>query len=436
MQSNGRGSRRARYCFVHAADLHLDAPVRGISLPPEPWHTAVRDAALRAWQALVELTVERDAAFLILSGGLFGGHPPTLRACVALRDGLERLRAHRIDVFIALGPEDAAAAADLPWMAAGTTVFAPGAIATGYVMRDGRCLAAVRGTSTGPDDGARPVRDLRPLGMGLDIYVLPAPLAGGAPMWEAGPAESAGDYWALGGSPPPHLPAPAARRPPDGPWVVCPGTPQGRGLEASQLGAKGCVVVEVEDGQIADVAPVAVDHVRFVALEVDVSRCADLAAIRRRLARDLDDAAKQAARPLVAEAVLRGRLAGGLSRDRMRLEAELLSALRGGAAALAGTAASPGAVRAPAGAAWWARVRDLSVPDERPGTTLPWDLRRILAEHGEALSAPLPGSRFLAQTFGPLLRQWDAETDLAAQRELVRAATALALDALGAEGRR
>jgi hypothetical protein len=280
------------------------------------------------------------------------------------------------------------------------------------------------------------VRDLRPLGMGLDIYVLPAPLAGGAPMWEAGPAESAGDYWALGGSPPPHLPAPAARRPPDGPWVVCPGTPQGRGLEASQLGAKGCVVVEVEDGQIADVAPVAVDHVRFVALEVDVSRCADLAAIRRRLARDLDDAAKQAARPLVAEAVLRGRLAGGLSRDRMRLEAELLSALRGGAAALAGTAASPGAVRASGGSgvvgagARSQRARRAPRHDAAVGSA-PHPRRARRSAERAAAGQPIPGPDVC-----PLLRQWDAETDLAAQRELVRAATALALDALGAEGRR
>jgi hypothetical protein len=154
MQSNGRGPRRARYCFVHAADLHLDTPVQGIGLPPEPWRTAVRDAALRAWQALVELTVERGAAFLILIGGLFGGHPPSLRACVALRDGLERLRTHRIDVFIALGREDAAAAADLTWMAGGTTVFLPSAITTGYVMRDGGCLATVRGTSASRDDEA------------------------------------------------------------------------------------------------------------------------------------------------------------------------------------------------------------------------------------------------------------------------------------------
>ena len=433
MQSNGRGPRRATYCFVHAAELLLDVPVRGIPLTPEPLRTTVRDAALHAWHSLVELTIERDAEFLVLSGGLFGA-TPTLRSCVALRDGLERLRAHGIDVFIALGADDAGAVSYLPWMAAGTTVFAGDGISVGYVMRDGRCLAALRGTGAEPDEAWRLARDLRPLGMGLDICVLPTPAAGSARLWDLDQAGSAFAYWALGGSPPPSLAAPTARRPPEGPWVVCPGTPQGRGLETSQVGAKGCVLVEVEDGQIVGVAPVAVDHLRFLSLEIDVSRCADGAAIRRRLARELQDAIEDAApRALVAEAVLRGRLVGGIARDRITLETELLAELREDARVAAEDAPNGAFGTA---ASWWVRVRDHTGRDDRPGARLPWDLRRILIEHGEALSAPLPGSRFLAQTFAPLLRQWGAETDLAAQRELVRAAAALALDEICAGDRR
>jgi hypothetical protein len=128
--------------------------------------------------------------------------------------------------------------------------------------------------------------------------------------------------------------------------------------------------------------------------------------------------------------VLRGRLLAGIARDRISLEAELLTELRQDVRVAPADAPSATAAR------WWARVRDLTARDEHPGATVPWDLRRILVEHGEALSAPLPGSRFLAQTFAPLLRQWDAETDLAAQRELVRAAVALALDEICAEGSR
>ena len=49
---------------------------------------------------------------------------------------------------------------------------------------------------------------------------------------------------------------------------------------------------------------------------------------------------------------------------------------------------------------------------------------------GRALSAPLPRSRFLAETFAPLFRHYEVESDLATQRERVNEAVSLALTAL------
>jgi hypothetical protein len=202
---------------------------------------------------------------------------------------------------------------------------------------------------------------------------------------------------------------------------VCAGTPQGRGLEADHLGAKGCVVVDVEDGRIVNVAPAALDHVRFVRLEPDVGGCADAAAIRRLLRRELERSISDAGdRVAVVEAALRGRMPDGVARDRLSFEAELIADLR-----------RDSAIRG--ASLWWARVRDLTARDGRPGAVGPQPLRRIVIEQSEALGAPLPGSTFLARAFAPLLRQVDAETDLAAQRELVRDAATLALDMLSDE---
>lgn len=416
MEETDQAPRRATFCFVHAGDLHLDAPARGLALPPEPLRSALRDASLRAWHSLVELAIERRAAFLLLSGGIFAAGAPTLRACVALRDGIERLRAHGVDAFVALGPDDADATPYVPWLAAGATVFPSGEIKAAYAMRDGRCLAALRGTSGEVSGAAQEIRALQPLGLGIDIGVLP--IAADEPL-RAALESSPLHYWALGAGTPAAAPVLS-----ENPWVVSPGTPQGRGLQADDLGPKGCVVVEVVDGRIAEVVPTAVDHVRFVSLDIDVGRCVDLPAMRRRLQRELDDAGEEAGeRTLVAEAVLRGRLVHGIRFDRLRLETALLAELRAGSARAGSTH-------------WWARVRDLTARDARPGAASPWDLRRILLEHSEALGAPLPGSRFLAMTFAPLLRQWGAETDMAAQRELIRDAAALALQQFGGEARR
>ena len=390
MESSGRGDPRARYRFVHATDLRLDAPVRGIALPPEPLRATLRDASLRAWQSLVELVVERDAAFLIVTGELFAG-APTLRARVALRDGLERLRAHGAEVFIAPSG-DAAAFAATPWLGS-AIVFPAGSVSAVPVVRDGLCLATLYGRSG--ESEWPPAIDSTVHGRGLSIGVLGA-IPGRA---DENAPEGRVAYWAVG-------------RPP----TTMPRT----------LGAKGCVVVDVEEDRIAHVAEASVDHVRFVSLEVDIDRCADLAAIRRRLARALAEAVEDsAARLVMAEGVLRGEMVRGIATDRLALETSLLTELRRDTPVASG--ARP--------AAWWVRVRAGSVRNDRAALAAPWDLRRILFEHGEAVRGPLPGSRFLAQHFAPLLRQWGAETDLAAHRELVRDATGLALDRLSDEDR-
>jgi hypothetical protein len=413
MESNGRGPRRAACRFVHAADLYLDAPVRGIALPPEPLRAAVRDASLRAWQSLVELVLERDAAFLILTGVLLADRP-TLRARIALRDGLERLRARGIGVFIAVAG-DAAAVESAPWLD-GATVFPNDSVSSARVVRDGHGLATLYGRS-GESDWPTTIDAIAP-GPGVRIGLL-GRLSERA---EPNPPHAEIAYWGLGGPPSPARHENGTR--PGSPWVISPGSPQGRSLEPAHLGPRGCVVVEVTEDRIANLTEVAVDHVRFVSLEVDVRRCADLAAIRRRLTRALADTAEDAAPRLVmAEGVLRGDLSNGIAADRLALETTLLADLRRDAAS-----ASDGAH------AWWVRVRDASARPDHALAAGPWNLRRILVEHGDAVSAPLPGSRFLAQHFAPLLRQWDAESNLADHRELVRDATGVALDQLSDEG--
>jgi hypothetical protein len=415
MQPNGGQPHRATYRFVHASGLDLDAPMRGIPAPPAPLRAALRDAALRSWQALVECAIEHEAAFVVLAGGLFGQPIPALRSSVALYDGIERLRSRGIEVLIALDRDDAVTANHLPWLARSASIFAPNAIGTVRIVRDGRSLAIVRGIS-GDVHAARATSGLQRLGEAVEIGVLPLSPEGGAGAGVALADLSARtglDYWALGG-------AGSAAVLHEDPWIVCAGTTQGRGWDAHQLGAKGCMVVDVTDGRIGRVVATPVDHVRLLRLELDVSGCTDAAAIRRLLARELERATSPVADRVVAvEATLRGRRPS-IGRHRLHFEAELLVQLRRESAAR----------ELPV---WWARVRDLSAGDERQLATGPWELRRILTEQSEALGAPLPGSTFLARTFAPLLHQWDVETDLAAQRELVRDAATLALDAFSDE---
>jgi hypothetical protein len=76
----------------------------------------------------------------------------------------------------------------------------------------------------------------------------------------------------------------------------------------SERGAKGACVVRVEGGEVRAVEFVALDRVRFVALDVDVSGVADLGALRARLAAEVDAlTVTGAGRELLVRCTLRGR---------------------------------------------------------------------------------------------------------------------------------
>lgn len=401
---------RAPFCFVHASDLRLDVAMRGIAAVPAALRPALRDAPLLAWRSLVELALAREAAFVLLGGGLFGADPPSARSSLALRDGVQRLRAGGVEVVIALAAAERTVIPHLAWLTAGATLI--GEERSPHVLwRDGRCLAAVHAAR-----GADGVLEAIPrTGAGVQIGALPDATTDGARRApEAQLAGSGLDYWAVGG------PRYGVLR--EQPWIVCAGTPQGRGLEPAEVGPKGCAVVEVDDDRVTHVALAPLDHIRFLSLELDVGDCADTGAVRRRLCRELEaERGAQADRLCIVEAALHGRFAATRPRDRIAWEAELLSSLRSEAVATG----------APV---WWAQVYDRTALADRPAAARRGDLRRIVIEQSEALGAPLPGSQFLARTFAPLLRHWDAETDLNAQRELVRDAAALAVDLLAAQG--
>ena len=59
--------------FVHAADVHLDSPLRGLERYDGAPVDAVRGATRRALVQLVDLAIQDQAAFLILAGDVYDG---------------------------------------------------------------------------------------------------------------------------------------------------------------------------------------------------------------------------------------------------------------------------------------------------------------------------------------------------------------------------
>ena len=114
------------------------------------WRTSLREASLAAFDSLVELCLERRAAFLLIAGDIYDGPERGLRAQLRFRDGLARLSEAGIPSFVVHGNHDPVetgwSALSGPWPES-VTVFASGAVQAVTVESDGIPLATVQGVS-------------------------------------------------------------------------------------------------------------------------------------------------------------------------------------------------------------------------------------------------------------------------------------------------
>jgi hypothetical protein len=413
----------SRFGVLHAADLHLDAPFEGVGRTPAPIAAALRDASLAAWEVLVDLALAREVAAVLLAGGLCAGLERGVRAQVRLSDGLARLSAAGIPVFIALGDDDPPGGfAAVPTWPPTITVFPPGEPIAVPLQRDGRLLATIHGVSAGRRAHAEPVVPMfaRSDAPGPHLAVLRTRIAGHGSdhgdgvrrhLWELRAAGM--DYWALGSAPAADYLAT------DAPWIVYPGTPQGRGLAASQCGPKGAVLVEIEGGAVTQVDFEPVDRVRC--LRVDLAGISEPAALVPALrARAADLRERNAGRGLVLEAHVEGTPAVGRLLRQPVARAELLRTLRR-------------AVDASTPFVWWAGVRGAAGARdaELAGDDLAAEVgRRRAALAGDAGVC----ARFLARQFKPLHELWTADVDPREAGELLDEAAAVAVDALREDG--
>ena len=93
--------------FLHAADLHLDSPLRGLDrhdgAPVEPLRSATR----RALVALVDLAIRREVQLLLIAGDLYDGDWEDFRTGLFFHQQMMRLAPQGIRVFIVRGNHDA-----------------------------------------------------------------------------------------------------------------------------------------------------------------------------------------------------------------------------------------------------------------------------------------------------------------------------------------
>ncbi len=316
--------------FLHAADLHLDSPLRGLERHGDDTpNDAIRGASRRAFDALVRLAIDEQVSFVLVAGDLYDGTWRDVGSASFLAKKLGELERAGIRVFAVLGNHDAESRLlDAIERRSNLTVFPSDAPRTERLEALGVALH-------GQSFGAREVMEnlaagypARVEGM-LNVGLLHTSLDGRpghqpyAPCTLADLEARGYDYWALG-----HVHGREIVRAGD-PWVVFPGCLQGR--HAREVGPKGATLVTVEHGRVERVEERVLDVVRWARCDVDVGGLEDLGDVisagLEAIARAVEEA-RDAGRPELLAGRLRfvGRtkLDAALRADPLRLRARIL----------------------------------------------------------------------------------------------------------------
>ena len=320
--------------IVHAADLHLDSPLRGLArLGDRGLENDLRAATRRAYDNLIELCENESAQLLVLAGDIYDGDWDSHATGEYFVRGLRRLADSGIAVAIVHGNHDAesqitrrltmpAGVHVLSTAEPETHVFDDIGVAVhgqGYEVRD--TLANL--VQHYPEKR----RDL------VNIGVLHTGLQGVAgharyaPCADSDLAACGYDYFALG-----HVhqrqQVVGGRAPA---WFS--GNLQGR--HPRETGAKGALVVDLEIDGEAQVRFAECDVARWEVLRPDISDCADVEAVVEAMETAYQGVVGAAeGRPLVVRFDIAGETdaASDLLRDAERLDADARAFLRAGSA--------------------------------------------------------------------------------------------------------
>ena len=391
--------------FLHAADVHLDSPLRGLSAYPGAPVELLRSATRTAFTGLIDTALEEEVDFVVIAGDLYDGDWKDFNTGIFFAREMGRLAQAGIPAFVLFGNHDAESEITkqltLPENVKTFSARKPEThrLESLQVALHGRSFREAATTENLAIDYPEPLPGW------LNIGVLHTALEGDAahatyaPCSIAQLAAKGYDYWALG-----HVHE--HRIVSKDPLVVFPGNIQGR--HARELGPRGAVLVTANENGLA-VERRILDEVRWAHVRVDAAIAKSLEDVVYATRREIEAAVARGAegRLLAIRVTIAGRTAahGALFGLESQLRAEILAQ----AAALGDEVA------------WIEKVRIETEPDTTPET---------LRARADAI-ADLQVMLERAQVDGVLLDDIAAElADLVTKAPKALVDTVPALDAL------
>jgi DNA repair protein SbcD/Mre11 len=292
------------FTFLHAADIHLDSPLKGLEEYQDAPLEQIRLAARRAFDNLVQLALDEKVAFVLLAGDLYDGDWKDYNTGIYFINRMGRLREAGIPVIMVSGNHDAASQITrLLKLPDNVTLFPHRKAGTHLLEQYG---VAIHGQSFSARSVVDDLVQNYPQGDPtlFNIGLLHTSLNGRlgyepyAPCTLDALRSKGYHYWALGHV---HQREVISREP----WVVFPGNIQGRHIR--ETGAKGCTLVSVEEGQVVSVEARELDVLRWALCRVDPAGCDTLDSLSNFVRAFFDDERVKAdGRPLAVRLVVEG----------------------------------------------------------------------------------------------------------------------------------
>ncbi|MGA2325020.1 MAG: DNA repair exonuclease [Bryobacteraceae bacterium] len=291
--------------FLHASDIHLDSPLRGIAryegMPVDDLRLATR----RAFDDLVRLAIDERVRFVLLAGDLYDGDWKDTSTGMFFASRMTKLREAGIPVFLVAGNHDAAnrmtKSLRLP---RNVSVFSARQPETKLLPEGDVAIHGQSFSSQSVSDNLAANYPAKRPGC-FNIGLLHTSVSGYEGHEPYAPCTLDDlrlkdyDYWALGHV---HIWQELCRHP----RVVFSGNIQGRNIR--EAGPKGCVLVTVGDGhEILECDHVALDIIRWGRASVDLAGAATIDELHEQASEAIQALMGDAGdRPLVLRVELEG----------------------------------------------------------------------------------------------------------------------------------
>lgn len=92
--------------FIHAADLHLDTPFRGLEQTSKRLAEKLREAPFESFARIMDVAIDKQVDFVLLSGDLYNTKRVNIKAQSLFIEQLNRLAKEKIPVYLIRGNHD------------------------------------------------------------------------------------------------------------------------------------------------------------------------------------------------------------------------------------------------------------------------------------------------------------------------------------------